>query len=956
MGARPRETLYLLDAHSLIYQLYHAIGSMTSPTGLPTNAVFGFTRDLLYVHNEKKPTYLVCVFDPPGPTFRDQISADYKANRAPMPDDLQLQIPMIHDLLAAMRVPVLSVPNYEADDVIATLARAGERRGLEVYICSNDKDLRQLLNDRVHIFNLRQRKVYDRAALASDWGIAPEQVVDFQTLVGDTVDNVPGVPGIGPKTATQLLQKYQTLDNLLAHLDEIPGTKGENLKAAAATLQRSRSLVRLATDVPLELRWSDWKVRPWDSGKLLELFRSWGFRRFQDEVRESAAAAVAEPATAEPARRNETAEALFKDVDAGTGTPSNQVVAAWPHRYHLVNTPAELATFLERLRTQHRFAIDLETTSLDPHSAEIVGLAICWQAGEAWYLAVRGPEGEPTLEPATTLAQLKPILEDAAVQKINQNIKFDWQVLRAHGIELRGIAGDSMIADYLLHAGERSHGLDLLAEKHLNHRVIAITSLIGTGKQQKRMDEVPLAVVTEYAAEDADVAWRLCEKLEAELEQAGFKAPRTGRSSEAVASGAAPAMYLYDDLEIPLIEILGAMEFTGIRLDVPLLRRIGAAMDKELTALENDIYRLAGRTFNIGSVKQLRQVLFEDLGYQPKSRTAVTGAASTDQETLEALAKEGHELPKKLLEHRKIAKLKGTYVDALPALVHPQTGRVHTSFHQTVTATGRLSSSDPNLQNIPIRSELGGQIRQAFVPEPGWRLLTADYSQIELRLLAHFSGDEALLEAFAADRDIHALVAAQVFGVAENAVTDNMRRMAKTINFGIIYGMSAFGLAQRLEISKDEAAAFIDAYFARYPKVLEYQDRLLADCRARGFVATLLGRRRAIEGIRATTSYKSRTQPEREAINMQIQGSAADLIKVAMLRVYRRLHDPRRQARLLLQIHDELVLEAPPAEIDDVATLVRAEMCAALAQQLRVSLRVDVGVGLNWLEVAPWKP
>ncbi len=649
---------------------------------------------------------------------------------------------------------------------------------------------------------------------------------------------------------------------------------------------------------------------------------------------------------------------MFGDDDA---TPQAATVAAWEHTYHLVNTAEGFAVFVRQLGEQRRFAIDLETTSLDPHSADIVGIAVSWKTAEAWYLALRGPAGEAVLDPAQALEALKPILEDPAVGKVNQNIKYDWEVFKRAGIALAGVDGDPMIADYLLHAGERSHGMDVMAEKHLNHHVIPISALIGKGKKQLRMDEVPTAKVTEYAGEDADVAWRLSEKLEGMLAEIGLKRP-AGAVADAASVGAAHAdagsvghgasvgaahadagsvghaasvgaahadagsvghggeFYLYDDLEIPLIGVLADMEATGVRLDVPLLSRLGKEMEETLAALEADIYRVAGREFNIGSVKQLREILFKEMGLRSTKRTTVGGEASTDQETLERLARQGVELARKLLEQRKIAKLKGTYVDALPALVNPRTGRVHASFNQTVAATGRLSSSDPNLQNIPIRSEQGGQIRQAFVPEPGWLLLTADYSQIELRLLAHFSGDEVLKRAFAEDQDIHATVAAQIFAVDPDDVSAAMRRMAKTVNFGVIYGISAYGLATRLEIDTKQAEGFIDAYFAKYPRVLEYQEKLLADCRQRGYVATILGRRRAIAlaGVRGRSTYKSRNQPEREAINMEIQGSAADLIKMAMLAIHRRLKRERRQARMLLQIHDELVFEMPPVERDAV--------------------------------------
>lgn len=973
MPADSHETLYLLDAHSLIYQVFHAIGPMTSPDGRPTNAVFGFTRDLTYIRNQRTPTYLVCVFDVPGPTFRDKIFAEYKAHRAPMPDDLQLQIPMIHELLKAMRVPILGLEGFEADDIIATLARAGERKGLDVFICSSDKDCRQLLSDQIRVFNLRKQEVFDKDALQKDWGIAPEQVVDYQTLVGDSVDNVPGVPGIGPKTATQLLQKYQSLDQLLAHVEEIPGKKKENIKAALPKLEMSRSLVRLATDVPVELAWDQWRVQPEDREALLTLFRGWNFRRFADEMRDAlpppaaTPAPSAQPLSTPPAKAAKlskpvtTAQVLAEQGDLfGNLSDEGQsglIRAAWEHTYHLVDTPSAFADFVKELRQQPRFAIDLETTSLDAHKAQIVGYAVCWKAGEAWYLAVRGPKDARLLDSDQTLAALKPILEDPAIAKINQNIKYDWQVLLAHGVRMQGVAGDSMVADYLLHAGERSHGMQVLAEKHLEHRVIPITALIGKGKHQKCMDEIDTEQVKEYSAEDADVAWRLCEKLEPMLEEMGFKKPSSPSVAlslperETPSSRGARGLHLYDDLEIPLIEILGQMEFTGIRLDVPLLERMSVEMAKDLTRLEGEIHKLAGREFNIASVKQLRTILFDELGFKPKSKTAIKGDASTDSETLEALAREGHELPSKLLEQRKIAKLKSTYVDALPALVNAKTGRVHASFNQTVAATGRLSASEPNLQNIPIRSELGGQIRQAFVPEPGWLLVTADYSQIELRLLAHFSGDDNLRRAFAEDLDIHALVAAQVMGVELKDVTSDMRRMAKTINFGIIYGMSNFGLAQRLDISKEEATTFIDAYFARYPKVLAYQDKLLADCLQRGYVSTILGRRRAISGIRPTTTYKNRNQPEREAINMEIQGSAADLIKVAMLNLHRRLQADAAGPRMLLQIHDELVFETPPQKLNDLVALVKMEMTGALADRLQVPLGVDVSVGKNWLEL-----
>ena len=984
------QSLYLVDAHSLIFQVFHALPEMTSPSGLPTNALFGFTKDMLFLRTEKKPDYLVCAFDMPGKTFRDQIYPEYKAHRAPMPEDLSLQIPLIQQMLEAMRISILGVEGYEADDVIATVAKAGAEHGLEVFICSSDKDCRQLITDRVKIYSLRKRLVFDSNSLQQDWGIRPDQVIDLQAMVGDSVDNVKGIPGVGLKTAAKLLQEYDTLDNVLAHVEEIPGAKRqENLRAAGPIVEQSRQLVKLATDVPIHLDWQAWKLQDWDVPRLGALFREWGFHRFADQVRESSRtrkkelAPLAAGATSKQgllqgdlfSAENEAAESEEWTNENGPPNAHHAPLTIHPSQewgaiYHLVDTPQKFAAFYQELAQQSRIAVDLETTSLEPRRAEIVGIAFCWKAGEAWYLALRAPIGEPALEQKPTLERLRPVLENPSIVKINQNIKYDVQVLRQQAIALSGVVGDPMIADYLLHAGERSHNMEVLADKHLQHQVIPITDLIGKGKKQLAMYQIPAAQVAEYAGEDADVAWRLCDKLEPILEEKNWKRPqqkkiqeprrledspvglfkRQGESSSP--GGNAPKeIFLYDDLEIPLIEVLAELEFNGIRLDIPLLNRLGEEMGRQLTRLEAEIHKKAGREFNIASPKQLRKLLFDDLKLPRKRKTAITGEASTDQETLEWLARDGHELPQLVVEHRQIAKLKGTYVDALPALVNPNTGRIHASFNQTVAATGRLSSSDPNLQNIPIRTEQGGQIRQAFLPEQGWSLVTADYSQIELRLLAHFSGDEQLKEAFAQDHDIHALVAAQIFGVPEADVTSEMRRAAKTINFGVIYGMSAFGLAQRLEMNKDEAGRFIDAYFARYPRVLAYQDELLENCRQRGYVSTILGRRRAINGIRPLTNHRQRNQPEREAVNMEIQGSAADLIKIAMVNIHRRLKKEQRQARMLLQIHDELVFEAPPEELDDVATLVRQEMTGALGDRLQVPLKVDLCAGPNWLDV-----
>ncbi len=694
-------TLYLVDAHTLIFQVFHAIRGMTSPSGLPTNALFGFARDLLFLRG-LRPDYLVCAFDRAEPTFRSAIYTDYKAHREEIPNDLQLQLPHIHRLLEAMNVPVVSVAGFEADDVLATLAAAAPR-GLDVYLCTSDKDCRQLIDDRVRLYSLRKRQVFGRDELLADWGIKPEQVVDLQTLVGDSVDNVPGVPGIGIKTAAKLLQDFGTLQNILANIDRVPGAKRQqSLRDSAAIMERTRQLVRLDRNVPIQLDWDGWRLRDLDASRLRQLFQEWGFHSLSQQFHEAERNNAPLQGELFPFGANAPDEADEPAVPAAK-------TDNWQADYHLVDSEDKFEAFYRRLSEQKRIAFDLETTSLSPLQAEIVGFAFSWHAGEAWYLPLRGPQGAAVLDPETTLARLRPILEDAGVAKVNQNIKYDLLVLRGHGVQPRGVAGDPMVADYLLHAGERSHGLEELSRRYLNHQVIPITDLIGKKSRktpQLSMDQVPTERVAVYSGEDADVAWRLCELLEAQLNSlsGGRQPPESasigGLTPPAQGTDASPLRKLYDDVEIPLIEVLAELEYHGIRLDIPLLHRLSADMGQQLAAIEKEIYDLAGHVFNIGSLVQLRKVLFEELKLPVQGRTGVTGAASTDQETLEKLAALDHAgaaLPRKILEHRRIAKLKSTYVDALPEMVNPTTGRVHTAFNQTVASTGRLSSSDPNL-------------------------------------------------------------------------------------------------------------------------------------------------------------------------------------------------------------------------------------------------------------------
>ena len=934
-GILEGKKVYIVDSHSLIYQVFHALPEMSGPSGQPVGAVHGFVRDMVEIIENKGADYLLAAFDSHGDTFRHELYADYKVARDEMPPDLSLQIPVIYEFMEALGIPSLALAGFEADDILATVAREVEAAGGECLLVTADKDCRQLITDHVKLYNIRKNEVFDAAKLHETWGIRPDQVVDFQALVGDPTDNIPGVPLIGPKNAQELLTKYGTLENVLNHAHEVSGAKRkENLMNARQQALLSRQLVRLDPNVPLTVDWSAARVGKLQLERLGELCRECGFRQLAVRMTTLARklADVGQASGLPPDELPESDTELHEPegetaVVAAERRPADE--APWNATYLPVTSLEQLKKLAAEMANQQRIVFDTETTAVCPRWATIVGYSFCWKEGEAYYVPVKAPSGEPQLDPAAVRDVLRPILENPAIEKIGQNIKSDMTILRVDGVTLAGASFDTMVADYLLEPGERSHNLDDLARRYLQHTNIPIDSLLGTGKNQKRMDEVLVEFIAPYAAEEADVPLRLVGVLEPRLEQQGL-------------------MPLFRDLEMPLIEVLSELEYNGIRVDRQRLKSMETEFSRKIAALQQEIYALAGGQFNIDSRLQLGKVLFDDLKLPVLKRTR-TGP-SLDAEVLEDMAKL-HALPAKILEYRQLAKLQGTYVTALQELIHPESGRVHTCFKQDVAATGRLSSQDPNLQNIPVRTEEGRQIRSAFLPAEGWGLMTADYSQIELRVLAHFSGDETLREAFAQERDIHTQVAAQVYGVPLDQVTKDMRRSAKAINFGIIYGQSPFGLAKALDISKSDAARFIEAYFSQYPGVDEFMRTTLVECRRRGYVSTISGRKRPVQGVRNPATLRDprqRTLPERIAINTVIQGSAADIIKRAMLQVYRRLKREGLSARMLLQIHDELVFEFPAGERERLATLVKEEMAGAA--DLAVPLKIDVKTGANWAE------
>jgi len=924
--------LILLDSHALIHRAYHAIDArLTSPKGEPTNATYGFTTTLLKVLNDTTPDYIAAAFDV-GRTFRNDLYAQYKAQRAALPSDLAVQLARARDVVEVLGIPAFGVEGYEADDVLGTLARQASERGIDVVIVTGDTDTFQLIDPKVRVLTFSRQfgemVLYDEAAIQARYGLSPRQLIDFKALKGDPSDNIPGVAGIGEKTATKLLQQYGSLENIYAHLDELDPKLRAKLEAGREQAEQGKKLVTIVTDVPIQLDLDACRLGQIDRARVAALFRELGFRASLLE-RLPGASAVSQPT-------------LFNTTPPETRATEN---------YRLVDSDAALEQLVARLQTARAFAFDVETTDTDALHAELVGLAIGVGEGEAYYIPVTTTNHRPptvgqlaldttehalrntphaTLDTSHVLARLAPLFADASIAKYAHNAKYDMTVLAESGIETRGLAFDTMIAANLIEPGSSLKLKNLVREK-FGVEMTEIESLIGKGKNQVSMTTVPIEQVARYACADADYTFRLVQVYQPLLAQHGVEK-------------------LFHEVEMPLVPVLVEMERTGVLLDLDFLARLSRELAARLQELEKQITAHIGLPINIASPAQLADALFNRLKLPttglPRTKT---GQISTAADVLESL-RDAHPVIPLILEHRELSKLKGTYADALPALVSPRTGRVHTDYNQTAVITGRLSSSNPNLQNIPIRTELGRQVRRAFIAPPGSKLISADYSQVELRILAHIARDAALLEAFARGEDIHAATAARLFNVPLDQVTPQMRRLGKTINFGIAYGITDYGIAARTELSQSEARRLIDSYFAQYAGVKAYIEQTKREARECGYVQTLLGRRRYFPELqRGVNDVSARNAAEREAINHPIQGSAADIIKIAMVRLHHELHARNLRARMILQVHDELVLECPDDQVGVVVPLVRQVM--ENAYPLESKLKVDVAVGQNWDEM-----
>lgn len=902
--------LVLIDGSGFLYRAFHALPPLTAANGQPTGAIFGFINMLKKLRADQQPDLIAVVMDAPGRTFRDELFADYKANRPAMPDELGAQIEPLKEVVRALGLPLLCEPGVEADDVIGTLAKQASEAGLDTVIATSDKDMAQLVGDRIRLVDTLSDRVLDPAGVRGKFGVPPERIIDYLALVGDTSDNIPGIPGVGPKTAAKWLEEYGDLETIRARAGEIKGKVGEKLRANLEALDLSRQLATIDCGLSLGIAPTDLMAGEPDPEALRALYQ-------QLEI------------------RNLLRYAGDPDVEQSPATGSVAVVAddttptQVESRHETLFTEADLERWLRKLEDAKLVAFDTETTSLDYMTARLVGLSFAVTPGEAAYLPVgHNYMGAPEqLDADTVLARLKPWLEDPARAKVGHHLKYDAHVLANHGVRLAGIRYDTMLESYVLNSVTTRHDMDSVAKLYLGVDTIRYEDVAGKGASQIGFEQVAVDKASAYAAEDADITLRIHEVLWPRLED-------TGRLAG-----------VYDGIERPLIAVLTQMEETGVLVDTKLLKRLSTEFAEKMAVIEKEAHATAGHPFNLTSPKQLQEVLFNELKL-PVSRYTPTKQPSTNEDALAELADQ-HPLPRLILDYRSLSKLKSTYTDKLPAQVNPDTGRIHTSYHQAVAATGRLSSTDPNLQNIPIRTAEGRRIRQAFIARPGHVLLAADYSQIELRIMAHLSGDEGLLKAFAADQDIHRATAAEVFGLPLDEVTADQRRSAKAINFGLIYGMSAFGLARQLGIGRDEAQTYVNLYFARYPGVKNYMDRTRADAREQGYVETVFGRRLYLPDIKARQQAR-RQYAERSAINAPMQGTAADIIKLAMIAVEGWLSAGRNGAALIMQVHDELVLEVPDRALAETRRQVVELMSGAA--KLQVPLRVDVGSGLNWDE------
>lgn len=908
MTSKNTPPVVLVDGSSYLFRAYHALPPLTTSKNHPTGAIKGVISMIRRLEQDFPGSKMVVVFDAKGKTFRHDLYEEYKANRPPMPEDLACQIEPIHEIVKAMGLPLLTVTGVEADDVIGTLANEATSKGIDVVVSTGDKDMAQLVSDHVTLINTMTETRMDRDGVVEKFGVTPEQIVDYLALVGDKVDNIPGVNKCGPKTAVKWLQSYENLDNVIEHADEIKGKIGEYLREATETLPLSRELATIRTDVELDFGLEDLKLREQDDQQLLELFREYEFRTWIAELEQEENSSSSNPQSKEDKPEQEAGK---KD-------------------YSVITDQKELDQWLERLKSANLFAFDTETTSLRYIDAEIVGVSFAINPGEAAYVPLgHDYMGAPEqLDRDEVLDQLKPLLEDPQLAKVGQNLKYDKNVLANHGITLEGIAEDTMLESYVLNSVATRHDMDSLAMHYLGEKTISFESIAGKGAKQLTFNQIELEKAAPYAAEDADITLRLHQTLRPQLKATGKLAS------------------VYEEIDLPLVPVLSRMEQRGTLISASTLRQHSQELAERMAELEKEAHDVAGETFNLGSTKQLQAIFYDKMGL-PVIKKTPKGAPSTAEPVLQELAHE-HELPRLILEHRSLSKLKSTYTDTLPELIHHRTGRVHTSYHQAVTATGRLSSSEPNLQNIPIRSEQGRRIRQAFIAPEGYKLVAADYSQIELRIMAHLSGDKGLLKAFEKGEDIHKATASEVFGVSLEEVSSDQRRSAKAINFGLIYGMSAFGLSRQLDVERKVAQQYIDRYFERYPGVLKYMDNIRKQAHDDGFVETLFGRRLYLPEINARNKQLQQAA-ERTAINAPMQGTAADIIKRAMVDVENwLLKDHADEARMTMQVHDELILEVKESALDKIRSGLEKRMSAAA--ELDVPLLVEAGAGDNWDE------